>query len=226
MISMFELSIFSVHLQTRPPRHALSTPAPHHPRMNKTPPPAAASSPATAACHVQTFSGRHFNVLEPRAADIRIEDAAHGLSMQCRFNGMTRLFYSVGDHSVRVADLLERRHPGHHDLAMWGLLHDVSEAYVGDCVRPVKRQLPAFAEIEDRIQHAVAEAFGLPWPMPREVHAADNDLLALEAKHLMSPGDWAEPPLDAGHFAPPRPPEEAKVAFLSAFHRLSAKRSH
>lgn len=55
------------------------------------------------AHYVSTFRGNRFYPLEPRIDDIEIEDIAHGLAYQCRFNGQTNAFYSVAQHSLIVA---------------------------------------------------------------------------------------------------------------------------
>lgn len=103
-----------------------------------------------------TASGRRFFVLEPDPAEVCIEDIAHALSHVCRFGGHCRTFYSVAQHSVHVSRLV----PSH--LARWGLMHDATEAYVGDVIRPLKRQLRVYAEIESRVEEAIIRALGLP----------------------------------------------------------------
>ena len=57
---------------------------------------------------ILTYSGIEFWPLDPRPEDVRIEDIAHALSMQCRFAGHCDRFYSVAEHSIRVADLVPR----------------------------------------------------------------------------------------------------------------------
>jgi hypothetical protein len=130
---------------------------------------------------IQTFSGRQFFPLAPRAEDLELRDVAHALSLQCRFNGHCRAFYSVAEHSVRVARQLAPEHQ------LWGLLHDAAEAYLSDLPSPIKRQLPAFQSAEDQLLELVARRYGLCWPMPEAVAEADRRLLATEARDLMAP---------------------------------------
>lgn len=104
---------------------------------------------------MQTYSGRVVHLVNPRADEIHIADIAHALSQTCRFAGHTPVFHSVAHHSVLVADLLgpDQR------LALWGLLHDASEAYLHDLTRPLKRVLNmASPHSEDR-RKALGEAF-------------------------------------------------------------------
>jgi hypothetical protein len=119
---------------------------------------------------ITTFSGMRFWPLIPNPADIRIEDIAHALSNQCRFAGHSREFYSVAEHSVRVS-----QHCRPED-ALWGLLHDASEAYLSDVPAPLK-ELPAFEAYraaERSLQGTIAVRFGLSTEQPRSVTEADR----------------------------------------------------
>lgn len=156
--------------------------------------------------------------LDPRPDEIVIEDIAHALSMLCRFGGHTTRFYSVAEHSIHVAALLPPT------LRLWGLLHDAAEAYVIDLPRPLKRCLPGYREIEDRVMAAVAERFALPMPMPAEVKAADESMLMAEAGQVLAvePRGWVE--FDQGWRPADRrvdfmSPPAARAAFMEAFHR-------
>ena len=78
--------------------------------------------------HMLTFSGRDYLPTQMVPADVRIEDVAHALSLICRFGGHTEVHYSVAQHSLLVARILEERGaPVEAQLA--GLLHDAHEAY-------------------------------------------------------------------------------------------------
>jgi 5'-deoxynucleotidase YfbR-like HD superfamily hydrolase len=183
---------------------------------------------------VQTYTGRQFWPADPRPEDVRIEDIAHSLSNQCRFGGHVKRFYSVAEHSVHVARYLEWR--GLPDgtkpklLALYGLLHDASEAYVVDVPRPVKYMLqPAYGDMEFVVLTAIHKAFGLPelWPTPFVgcIAAADEILLLTEKRDLMAaePASWGpalEKPLELLDLKRPMSPDDAFVSFMTLFKRL------
>ena len=177
---------------------------------------------------IETRSGIGFWPLEPRAVDINIDDIAHALSQQCRFSGHTREHYSVAEHCVRVADVLEDWGCS-TEVQLWGLLHDASEAYLVDIPSPLKC-LPEFApyrEAEARLMAAVCERFGLPIVEPVEVRAADGVLLATEARDLMAfaPEHWTKlthAPLDERIV--PWGSQQARRAFRLRFDSLMCAR--
>jgi 5'-deoxynucleotidase YfbR-like HD superfamily hydrolase len=75
----------------------------------------------------------------------------------------------VAEHSVHVSELCLPEH------ALWGLLHDASEAYLIDLPRPLKQlsEFAAYREAERRLQRAVAARFGLPPDQPARVILID-----------------------------------------------------
>lgn len=85
---------------------------------------------------------------------------------------------SVAQHSVLVAQALPP------ELTLVGLLHDATEAYIGDMVRPLKVSLPEFSSIENAAWEAVAVAFDLPVAIPLDVKIADARVLLGEKRDL------------------------------------------
>ncbi len=166
---------------------------------------------------IQTYGGQQFRPLEPRVEDLDIRDIAHSLSLLCRFNGHCKEFYSVAEHSVRVSDILEPK------LALWGLLHDAAEAYLGDLARPVKQNAPFFEAAEDRLLKVIAEKYSLSWPMPKAVRQADDLLLATEARDLMAPPQksWNLSKQPMAEQICPVSPAEAEALFLKRFTQLT-----
>ena len=134
-----------------------------------------------AAEWMMTASGARFYPTKPDPDAVKITDIAHALGNLCRYNGHVR-FYSVAEHSVHMARHFVRTH--RNDLARWALLHDAAEAYLGDVIRPLKKALPQYVEIEQAVEAAVAQAFGLPLDMPPEIKAADTAILNDERRQL------------------------------------------
>lgn len=173
---------------------------------------------------IQTYSGRRFNPTNPHVDAIVIQDIAHSLSMQCRFSGHCKSFYSVAQHSVLVS------HICNHDDALWGLLHDASEAYLVDIPRPLKRsgKFEEYRKLEAQMTKAICKRFGLPEEEPKSVKKADTILLATEARDLMSPlrSDWQQPEEPLPFKIESWDPQTAKNNFMKRFFYLIGADTH
>lgn len=136
--------------------------------------------------HILTATGKRFALYEPDADLIDPRDISHSLSNLCRFNGHTREFYSVAQHCCMVADLV----PEEDKLA--ALLHDGTEAYVGDMVRPLKEWMHTYQDVENWIWERICTRFNLDLALPASVHHADLVALATERRDLMpaDPAVW------------------------------------
>lgn len=174
---------------------------------------------------IQCVSGIPFFPLDPRCSEVTIEDIAHSLAMQCRFTGHVKKFYSVAQHSVGVSLLCDPAD------ALWGLLHDASEAYICDLSRPVKHQpeFLGYREIEAKLQSVIMERFGLSYIEPKSVKEADTIMLGVEALGLMSPltmpdnWRWCTDKAKLSTMIIDRTwyPDEAKEIFLKRFEELT-----
>lgn len=91
---------------------------------------------------------------------------------------------SVAEHCVLMSEAVSPAN------ALWALLHDATEAYMGDMIRPLKRAMAAYQVAEDYLMSVIAVRFGLDPTCPAEVKDADNRILADERDALMK-----EPPL-------------------------------
>jgi uncharacterized protein len=136
---------------------------------------------------MQTFTGRQFFPLDPHPDDIDIVDIAHALALICRYGGHTTRHYSVAEHCVQMSYFVPEQD------ALWALLHDATEAYVGDMVRPLKNHMPAYRAAEDRVMTAIARRFEINPGMPASVKEADNRILLDERAAVMAPSErsWA-----------------------------------
>lgn len=168
---------------------------------------------------MQTFSGQAFWPLDPRADEIELIDIAHSLSMQCRYAGHCRHFYSVAEHSVLIARAMPN-----DDLARIALLHDATEAYMVDLPRPVKNHMRDYKAAEIRLWRIIAERFNLPICGSPVVDAADNRILLDEMSQLMAkpPKPWDIPgtPEPLGVTIMGWSPASAKTEFLQTANRL------
>ncbi|NVZ62031.1 phosphohydrolase [Pseudomonas gingeri] len=130
---------------------------------------------------ILTVTGKRFDLYQPDVALVDPRDISHALAHLCRFNGHTREFYSVAQHSCIVAELV----PEQHKLA--ALLHDATEAYIGDMVRPLKQWMHAYQDVEDWIWNCICARFDLDCELPADVHQADLIALSTERRDLMPP---------------------------------------
>lgn len=161
--------------------------------------------------------------------ETRVEVIAGALSRICRFGGHTSTFYSVAQHSVLVSRICDPAD------ALVGLLHDAAEAYLGDLIRPLKRQpqFDGYASIETRLMRCVWQRFGVEqtgWhhQLPVSVQRADEVLLATEARDLLGNETlerWSSlrdiQPLAV--MVEPWAPWQAEEVFLRRFRELVAK---
>ena len=166
--------------------------------------------------YVSTFLGNRFFLTSPHIDDVAIEDIAHGLAYQCRFNGQTSAFYSVAQHSLMVMSLVPE------PLHFHALLHDAAEAYLGDMVKPLKQLFPEFSVIESRVMEIIGLRFAIDLTrLDPAIKRADMVALATEKRDLMPYSTEAWSYLDGIDALPgiiePMGPQAAKEAFLQAF---------
>lgn len=172
--------------------------------------------------HIRTASGVEFYPFKPEIDKIKIEDIAHALSQQCRFSGHTRWkgkmkFYSVAQHSLYCSYISEN--------PLWALLHDASEVYSVDVPTPIKRRIPQFKLMENRIESVIARAFGLEWPRPLEVKDCDIKAFNIEWNLLMLDDENSE---EYKEYSKDKKfieilnmnPEQTKDAFLRRYNEL------
>jgi 5'-deoxynucleotidase YfbR-like HD superfamily hydrolase len=186
-------------------------------------------SPPAPGPYLQTVSGRWVNPFDPDPAQLDPADIARALANQCRFGGHCRAFYSVAQHSVIVSRLVEER-GGDPDDVFAALMHDATEAYLGDMPHPLKHRSPlgaAFQEAEERLEAVIRERFAIKPDVP-EIKRADRALLATE-RRAFSDDLWHWPelegvePLDLPLEA--WSPDAAAQAFAERYAELEAARS-
>lgn len=171
---------------------------------------------------MQTFTGRAFFPLAVNVNDINEFDIAHSLAFQCRYNGHTSKFYSVAEHAYHMSYIVPE------EDALWALLHDAPEAYIGDMVRPLKKTMPEFRALDEKIMEAICEKFELHQNfMPDSVLEADNRIIENERLALLR-----EPPYPWTIHGDPYPdlvieawaPEVAEFKFYNRLQELIQNR--
>lgn len=189
---------------------------------------------------MQTFSGRQYWPLDPRPDEVHVVDIAHHLSMLCRYCGACLRFYSVAEHSVGVLHVVSRwldaiGHPAPLPIRLHALFHDAPEAYCHDLIRPIKRCVQGYDQVEEANAKALGIALRLPLITGVErqlIKSADNAMLLAEQAAIMAPAPAKWSPLDvpermladAAVFLERNgtgwTPEEAKAEFLGEYEAL------
>jgi len=131
------------------------------------------------AVFTETYKGIYFN---PSVPTFNIEDIAHALGMNCRFNGHVSKFQSVAEHSIMVSLLMEEFDLG---SPLEGLLHDAVETYLTDVPKPFKTLLPDWSEMDRSVERAMRKYFDLPPEKTDGCDKADQWSGIIEAYFLM-----------------------------------------
>jgi 5'-deoxynucleotidase YfbR-like HD superfamily hydrolase len=185
-------------------------------------------APPAPGPYLQTVSGRWVNPFDPDPEQIDSGDIARALANVCRFGGHSRAFYSVAQHSVIVSRLVEERGGDAEDVFA-ALMHDATEAYLGDMPHPLKHRSAlgaAFREAEAHLERAIAERFSIRGDVP-EIKRADRALLATE-RRAFSAETWHWPELEGVEPLELEltawAPDEAARAFAERYAELQARR--
>jgi len=171
---------------------------------------------------LQSYTGRKVYPLDLRVEDICIEDIAHSLAYQCRFNGHYLRYYSVAEHSIIVSRFVPP------ELALDGLLHDASETYLHDMVRPLKPSFPDYVKAEQNAERIIARKFGTTFPIHLTVKDIDNRILIDERDQIMVPceHEWNLTGKPLGVKLECWSPEEAEDRFLERYNWLTEARDY
>lgn len=126
-----------------------------------------------------TSTGKAIDI--PKESDINILDIAQGLSNICRFGGQCKFFYSVAEHSVLLSRLVDN--PIDAKIL---LLHDASEAYLGDVVRGLKSrpEFEGYLKLEKVFNSTIMSKFGLDIQFPEHLKDLDDRAIANEIRFL------------------------------------------
>lgn len=178
---------------------------------------------------IQLASGRYFDFIEPHTTPLEIEDIATGLSRICRYTGQLAIdeddIYSVGQHSVLASENCD---PDCDPFE--ALMHDRAESVLNDMASPLKQLLLDYKEIEDRVEQASADYYGVPHPMSDPCKRIDLRMLATEKRDLMPNNVGDEKWALIAHITPlpftirPWRPSETRHRFLQRYYWLTEGR--
>lgn len=180
--------------------------------------------------YIHTRRGRFY--LDSPSFDA--ESIGHALGNLCRFNGNTRVFYSVAEHCLLVSELMRKVVGGD---PFEGLMHDAAEAYLSDVPTPFKRLLPDWQKFETQVETPLRVWAGLPAEKSAACDKADKLALFIEAHYLVhEQGEDFLDPLNARIFAKELlwnsqdwtlhcyQPAQAGYEWLVRYHLLSGNR--
>jgi hypothetical protein len=195
------------------------------------------SNPSKRSFSIYTRNGALVAPLTMKGAEFDHEVIAHSLACQCRYLGHTKKFYSIAQHSCHVHDILPP------EFRFVGLMHDAPEAYLGDVVTPIKRNLIfkvhtydedgeggldfiSFDDVEQSLWERMAEHYGLPTYLPEVVQRADWYLFNVEVRDACDTDvtawgmKWGPPPTPEAEklvITEFWTPERAREEWLSRF---------
>lgn len=133
--------------------------------------------------------GQEVALSYPRPDDLTIERIGHNLSMINRFVGSTSRPYSVAEHSLLVADIMEQHFGACVHGVFAGQMHDGHEAVTGDQSTPSKKEIgPGWDIFEGKFEALVSGHLRFRTARlryAREIETADRLALAIERAQLM-----------------------------------------
>lgn len=155
----------------------------------------AESPPDASRTWIELRSGAAFDLLDPTADQVVLDDLIYAVCRIARFIGHTNANpWTVGAHSLLVADLL-RRWGAPPEIVREGLLHDIAEGIYGDIPSPVAIALDVLVddnglamnplrELRRRVDRVVRAQLSLPETESPLVKRADLVALAIEVRDL------------------------------------------
>jgi len=129
-----------------------------------------------------TVSGKLIDLWHPDKDLIDIDDIAHGLANNCRWNGHSQMFWSVAQHCCMMYDIAPE------GKKMTFLMHDAEEAYWGDIIKPIKNKIqescPEIIDLMHLMRDIIFEKYGIEKESPTSKYA-DNKCLYWEFENII-----------------------------------------
>jgi hypothetical protein len=147
---------------------------------------------------VFTRSGKRVYFLSIDEKQFNVLDFCYGLARNFRWNGATRIPWSVAQHSLLVSKMLGEMKwntplKDMRNVKLKGLTHDFTEALLGDVATPIKRELSLYTTIEDNLERNVEHFLDLDEDVDNEIRRlvkrADTLCLIYEALTIVEIDD-------------------------------------
>ena len=131
------------------------------------------------------YQGRLVQAIGTNVKDIRTFEMVRALQRINRFNGHGNIVWTVAQHSLLVQRILKDQ--GEQlEVQLDGLLHDASEAYINDVIRPLKVKLTEYSKFETQLENVIMHKYKLDnLESYSQYKAADNLALYTEVVALM-----------------------------------------
>lgn len=175
--------------------------------------------------YVTLISGALFDPFRPNPKLIDIQDIAWSLSMQCRYNGHVKRYYSVAEHSIYVVSLVKQMNPDiSYRKQLQALMHDSTETYLGDMVKPVKIMFSLFNRVEDKLWVNICMKFDMDVEWSKELKYCDAQAAVSEMETLTSrkaSHTWTEGITPSQAPLPHLTQEEAYSEFIKLYNYLA-----
>lgn len=121
-------------------------------------------------------SGRDIDLDAMSHLDVNLQDIAHSLGNQCKFNGHTRRFYSYAEHAIILRDLINAESKGQNlNGRMAALLYNAPRCYFGN----------EQGTREWRARRLVFSSLGLPSDLINEEFLVTANALRITEEYLL-----------------------------------------
>lgn len=133
-----------------------------------------------------TYTGLLIDPKNVKLEDINLIDIAHHLTNINRYGGALDFeqHYSVAEHSILLTEYVLHWYDNNIELAKYALMHDASEAYLGDVVSGLKKYLWDYKDIESRLQFTICEKYDVRLCWGDVINELDKRMLLDEVKFL------------------------------------------
>lgn len=136
--------------------------------------------------YLRLTSGVKFYLKNPsKTRGLRVVDIIVPIAEISRYNFHLSTHYSVAEHCYYCSQRCSN--------PLYALLHDLSEAIIGDLPAPIKVLCPDYKRVELRVEKWIYEVFGLnPAKPPEDMKKVDKRVLATEQLHFGRTADSIE----------------------------------